>query len=171
MLSRNYLRVAQMAFSIKEFNWAEKFIHRAKSALYPVNADEIYKLSLARLYFEKNDYKKSMHYLNKVVTKDNYCYINTRFLLARIYFENGNYSGEKDIVKSLQKKLYRKPDLSRFETIHLKKFIYYFTRLLKVIKADDKNKGYLASVLRKKLDNEKEHIAFKNWYYEKIVDS
>lgn len=171
MLSRNYLRVVQMAFSLKEFEWAEKFIHRSKSALFPVNADEIYKLSLARLHFEKNDYKNSLLYLNKVVYKDSYCYINSKFLLARIYFEDGKYSSVESIVKSLQKQLSRNKKLSRFENIHIKKFIYYIPRLLKVIKADEKNKGYLASVLRKKLDDENEHIAFKNWYYEKIVDS
>jgi len=171
MLSRNYLRVVQMAFSLKEFEWAEKFIHRSKSALYPVNADDIYKLSLARLHFEKKDYKNSLIYLDKVVYNDTYCLINSKFLLARIFFEDGKYSSVESIVKSLQKQLSRKKDLSRFDSAHLNKFIYYMPRLLKVIRADDRNKGYLASVLRKKLDGEKEHIAFKNWYYEKIVDN
>ena len=168
MLGRNYFRVVQMAYSLKDYDWAEKFIHKSKSALYPVNAEDIYKLSLARLHFEKKDYKNSLLYLNKVVYKDNYCYIISKFLLTRICFEQENYKVIEQEIKNVKNFYYRKDNLSPFEKAHLIKFIYYIPRLLKVFESDTKDKNYLAHSLRKKLDNDKDHIAFKNWYYEKL---
>jgi len=170
MLGRNYFRVVQMAYSLKDYEWAEKFIEKSKSALYPVKAKDIYKLSLARLHFEKKDYDKSLLYLNKVVYKDNYCHIISKFLLTRIYFEQENYKVIEHEIKNVKNFLYRKKDnLSPFERAHLTKFIYYIPRLLKVFKSDSDDKHYLAYSLRKKLDSDKDHIAFKNWYYEKLI--
>ncbi len=168
MLGRNYFRVVQMAYSLKDYEWAEKFIEKSKSALYPVKAEDIYKLSLARLHFEKKDYDKSLLYLNKVVYKDNYCHIISKFLLTRIYFEQENYKVIEHEIRNVKNFFYRKKNLSPFEKAHLQKFIYYIPRLLKVFKSDSDDKHYLAYSLRKKLDSDKDHIAFKNWYYEKL---
>ena len=168
MHSRNYFRVVQMAYSLKDYEWAEKFIRRSKSGLYPVNAREVYNLSLARLHFEKKDFRKSYSYLNKVVYKDNYCFIHSKFLFTRICFETGDYSGAENTVNNLQKYLRRNKDLSPFERAHLKKFLFYIPQLLKVYKAEGEDKDYLAYILKKNLDDDKDHIASKNWYYEKL---
>lgn len=168
MLSRNFSRIVGMAYSLKENKWADNFIMKTGSSLFPVLSGEMRNLAMARMYYERKDYNEALKYLHKVGNKDTHCYVSSYFLLARIHFELKNFREIECIVRNLQTNLYRNKNFSRYETEHIKKFVIYFPKLLKVFTAADDVKQFKASRLIKKLTADKGNISFKSWYLDKL---
>lgn len=170
MFSRNFSRIVGLAYSLKENIWAEKFIKKTDSSLFPVLSGEMRNLAMARMYYERKDYNEALKYLHKVVNKDTHCYVNSNFLLARIHFELRNFREINYIVRNMQNSLYINKNYSRYETEHIRKFVIYFPNLIKVYTADKDIKQLEASRLTKKFTGDKGSITFKNWYFEKISE-
>jgi hypothetical protein len=62
----NFLSNFQNALSLKEFDWAWKFINDYKDKLAGEVKKEVFNLSMSGFHFEKGEYEKSLEYLNKI---------------------------------------------------------------------------------------------------------
>ena len=93
---------------LKQFEWVENFIYQYKSYLTPEHQESTFQECLARFYFEKKDYNKAMELFNQVEFKDSLQNLNTRILLAIMYFEEEEFDALETLLNSMKAFIRRK---------------------------------------------------------------
>ncbi len=163
--------VINLSLPLKEYKWIEKFIERYKNNLSPLYAKDAYNLAMAKLYFQKKDYDKVFSYLNNVEFKNPYYYINSKFILSRIYYDWKDYKSLPYIIDNLRQYIREKFPLAEEYKLAAKTFIKYFNNLIRITELNKKERKTELMVFKKQLKNEGKFIPNKNWFYEKIEES
>ncbi len=109
-------------------------------------------------------------YLNEVEFKEPVYYINSKFLLGKVYFEIKNIEGLRYIIANLKQYLRTKRNLMLEQIDSIKVFNKYMTDLINLYDSNSPEQKTLRVVLKKELDNEKKFVPSKNWFYEKLIE-
>lgn len=145
--------------------WVESFIEKYKKFIEPAFAKDAYNLAKAKIYFYRKDFEKIFPYLNSIVYKNPNYYFNSKFLLVRVYIETGNIREAKYIIENLKQYIREKNILTDEQITIIKTFNKYAIDLIKIIQSNDKDKKGLTAIFRKELDNEKNFVPNKTWFY------
>ena len=163
-----FTSVVNTVLALKEFEWLEEFIEMYKDKLDPDFAKDIYNLTRAKIFFYKKDYKKVFEHLKNVEFKDPEYYFNSKFLLARVYYDTKEFNGLNYIIENLRQYVREKKTLSMDYIAIIKTFNKYMQELKKLNENNFKDNSFSKVVLKKELDNEQSFVPNKNWFYEKL---
>ena len=154
------------ALSNFEFDWTERFINKYKGSIEPGYERDAYNINLAKLYFIKKDYNSALNYLNNVEYKDPNYFISAKILLAKTLYEQGDLGTIKYVIDSLKHYAFRNKNLVSHQVKGTKMIVKYLSLLIQGTK-----KGHLNTLrLKKMLDDEKQFVPHKNWFYEKTSE-
>jgi len=114
---------------LQEYDWVEQFIFDYKSYLEPNYRESTFQECLARFYFEKKDYPKAMKLLNQVEFKDSLQNLNTRILLAIMYFEEEEFDALETLLNTMKAFIRRK----RVMGYHKANYMNFAQMLIKLL--------------------------------------
>ena len=151
---------------VNDYRWLEKFIHNHKDDIEPAYHNDVYNLSLAKLYFYTGKYELSLKHLSNVEYKTPSYYINAKSILLKTLYQMGDFESIKYTLDSLKHYSYRNKSLVSLQAQNIKMTIKYFKYLLKV-----RNKDKLARhKFLEMLEREKTFVPERNWLIEKIEE-
>ncbi|MBS1550702.1 MAG: hypothetical protein JST15_01375 [Bacteroidetes bacterium] len=161
----DFTSVVNNVLAINKYDWVETFIEKYKKFIEPAFAKDSYNLAKAKIYFYKKEFEKVFPYLNSIVYKNPNYYFNSKFLLVRVYLETGNIREAKYIIDNLKQYIREKYILTEEQITIIKTFNKYAIELIKICQCTDKDKKALTLIFRKELDNEKNFVPNKAWFY------
>ena len=161
--------VVNIALPLKEYTWLHSFIIKYKNNIESGFAKDAYNLSLAKFYFHKKMFNEVFPYLNDVEYKSPDYYLNSKFMLARLYFDMGKMGSIDYVVSNLRQYLRKTKQLTEDQILTVKTFNKYIMKLVKVAETNSSSKSDVI-VLRKELENETKTVSNKNWFFEKLEE-
>ncbi|MBS1519217.1 MAG: hypothetical protein JSS91_14115 [Bacteroidetes bacterium] len=170
---QEYNSVVNTALAQKEYKWADRFIEEYKNYLEPSSSGDIFNLAKAKLLFHIKKYDEIFEYLTKIDNKDPSYYMNSKFLLGRVYFETKNFESLDYIIYNLSQYNRNKKILSSEERKSILNFILFMVELAKIVLINPLEKELRKSskaILRKKLKNADGFVPGRNWFNEKLDD-
>lgn len=99
------------AITLKEFAWVERFIYMFEKNLEEKHRKSMVNFSLARLFFEQNQYDKAQQYLLDFEYDDPVMNMIAKTILLKIYFERRNLNAFESLVESMRSYLQRQEHL------------------------------------------------------------
>jgi len=144
----NFKNIVVVAASLKEYDWAENFIHQYKNQLDSTFKKGTFTYSLALLNFVKPDYGKVMELLQQAEFKDIFLHLNAKKMLLRIYFEIKEINALESLLDSFSRYLTRRKDLGYHKETSLT-LIKFVRKILQIKPYDKKSK----ELLRKEISN------------------
>ena len=159
--------VVNITLPLKEYAWLSKFIEKYKNNIEHEFAKDAYNLALAKLYFQKKLFDKVFPFLNEVEYKSPEYYLNSKFMLARLYFDMGKIDTISYVVSNLRQYLRKTKQLNEDQIQITKTFNKYILKLVRIA-MDGMNSNSDWIVFKKELENEKKFVSNKNWFIEKI---
>lgn len=126
-----FMNVITIAIRLKEFKWAEKFIQDNKKYLDEVYRESIVCYGLAILHYEQKDYAKSMMLLNQVEYDDILISLNSKWMLVRMYYEEGEFDALESLLESMRNYMHRKKVIGYHKNSYTN-VIKYTRKLLRV---------------------------------------
>lgn len=160
--------VVNIALPTKEYDWLLKFMEKYKNKIEPEYQKDAYNLAMAKFYFHKKNYQKVFPYLNEVQYRDPGYYLNSKFLLARLYYDMKKTEPLEYVIENLRQYLREKKNISNEYVVISKTFMKFISGLLKLSMLDRKTAEQNIHIFKKELDNEKNLVPNKSWFYEKI---
>ena len=167
-----YNNVVNAALAEGEFEWVNRFIEYYTVYLENSFAEDIYNLAKAKYYFHTNNYEEIFKHLNQVDIKDPTYYINSKFLLGRVYYERRETERTIYILDNLLQYKRNKKILSAEQQKSILLYVKFMTELLKLseISGIEKDKKKLIKAqLRKEMSNSDGFIPGLNWFYSKLA--
>jgi len=162
--------VINVSLALNEFKWAAGFIEEYGKYLDASFRKDSYSMARAKLYFHQKDYENIFSFLKEIEFKDPVYYINSKFLLAKVYFETRNIDSSSYIAENLKQYTRDKKTLTTEQVKIIKTFATYLTHLIRIYESPVKKKKSLAVIMKKELENEKSFVPTKNWFYEKLSE-
>lgn len=108
-----YENTITVALGLEQFTWAKDFLERYKGFLDPIYQKETYHKSLAKLNYAEQNYDLALQYLMTTALSDDvYINFDTKILMAKIYFEQGNIDALDSLVSNFQVFIRRKQTMS-----------------------------------------------------------
>ncbi|MBK8550682.1 MAG: hypothetical protein IPL53_06325 [Ignavibacteria bacterium] len=164
---KDFNNVINIALPLGKFDWVRLYIEKYKDFIIPDLAEESYNLAMAKFFFYKEDFKNVFPHLNLIHYKDPHYYINSKILLAKVYYETGALGSLVSLLDSLRKYLTREKNLNNPQVQILKNFIKHISILAKIREG---NKTDELGILKKMMENGKIFLSSKSWFVEKIVE-
>lgn len=163
MVSRwTYLNVALIALRLKEFSWAKNFIAQYKDLIEEGYRESFYSYTLARMYFEQNDYDQAMQLLLHYDHDDLLINLNARTLLIKIYYEQEEIDALESLLDSTRIYLKRKK-VQGNHRMSYQNVIKFMKKLIRINPFDKTGKeGLRAELLNAN------PVAEKNWLIEQL---
>ncbi len=164
-LSRfTYSNIIMIALALREFQWVEAFIHQYHPHLRQPYREHFYNFNIANFYFQQNDYPKATHLLQQVEFEDPYYQLETRRMLLKIYYVQGENTALFSLLESFQRYIYRQKGLGKDHVERFHNLIRFTHRLLGLPTA--------TAATRERLQTEIEatpKVADKKWLLEQLV--
>lgn len=109
----HYGNIATCAMKVKEFDWAEKFIHDNKVLLPAANAENAFNYNLSRYYVESSQYDEALVLLNSIEYTNLVYFLECKGLLLRAYYELGEGEPLRSLIDSFKQYLTRNKLLNK----------------------------------------------------------
>lgn len=168
ILSRfTYKNIVTLAVTQKQFDWTAAFLKDYTNLLKEDYREVTYQYNLAKLYCEKKEFEEALKYLFLTNTSDDvYINIDTKILLARIYFEQGDTDAQIALSESFKKILSRKKEILGYHHISYKNFLNSVNKLtaLNPFSKEDR-----AELLKEIIDLQP--LPHKHWFLEQLEDN
>ncbi|HRE40152.1 MAG TPA: hypothetical protein PLG90_02380 [Ignavibacteria bacterium] len=148
-----------------KYTWLENIIYKYGSYLDKDIRKDVINLSLARLYFRKKDFEKAISLASKVKNLNAKYYVNVNFIIAKSFFELGDFNSIEYILDNLNHYKKRNKQVNKDLSDSINVFVYYMSRLIKYYSSKDKNSVDEIKIMLKK---ETRFIPDKKWLLEKI---
>lgn len=130
--------VISIGLKLKEFETVEKFIEDNQQYLSEKHREGFLNYSLARLHYEKRDYKKAMQLLVQEVHYDDILIgLTAKKMLSWMYYEEGEFDALDSLIESMRTYIQRK-EIMGYHKANFKNYIRFVKKLLR-IKPSDKN--------------------------------
>ncbi len=161
-----FRNIVLAAFSMKQYDWLEKFVNDYTGELSPLYKESMKYYSNAYVSFGRKDFGKALENLTKV----NYDYFlfkaDIKKLMLQIYFELGYYEEAYSMLDSMKHYVSNTKDLSAAFKLRENNFMKFIRELLKIkTSANTKDAGRLESEI-----NIEHQLAVKSWLLEKIKE-
>lgn len=161
-----YRNIMNMAISLEEYGWFEKFISEYTSKLKPEFRDNMENLAKANLFFDEEKFEDALSCLSKI-PYDIFIYkLDIKNLMLRIYYELGLYEAAFSMINAFRNFLSTTNEISEIFKTQQLNFVNFYNRLLKM-KADNKfeDAGFISKEIEKK-----DSVASKSWLVEKAEE-
>ena len=163
---RLYLNVVLNALNQKEFEWCENFMNVYKSEISEEYREGTYNLCSALFYFSRNEFEKSLKYLNKVQNEDPFYFLQIKALTLQIYYELNLFDTGLTAIDSYKHYLKEKTEIpDRYKCQH-RNFVNIVYKLFKIKCGDDQ---YVMSKFDP-ANEEYRNPLKKGWILEKIEE-
>ncbi len=164
-----YKQVADTAFYLKDFLWAEHFLKKYSAAIDAPESKDIVNLLNAKLHYYKGEVQQARRALAKVDYNDYIYYLDAKMFLLCIEYDNENFIEASLIVDSLNKYMKSHTDIPENSVNNTKSFLYYAKALinLKETGGDD----FMRKKLRDVLINDSRPVYVRQWLIEKIDEA
>ncbi len=121
--------------NLKEFEWVEDFIHRYKVFLEEKHREDLVHFNLARLNFEKKNYKKAMQLFATLDYNDILMNLVAKTMLLKMYYELDETNALDSLIGSMKTYLQRKKVMG-YHKDNYKNIIQYTKKMLKMAHYD-----------------------------------
>lgn len=143
LLSRfTYNNIVIAGLNLKEFEWVEHFIHQYSPYLDEQHRQGQVHINLARLFYEKKDYKKAMEMLIHADFDDILLTLVGKTLLLKIYYELDEFNALDSLLGSMHTYLQRKKVMGYHQS-NYKNILRFTRRLLRTAPYDNEQKSKL----------------------------
>ena len=122
----NFKNVVTLGIHLKELEWVEKFIHEYQHKLEEKQRQGTVDFNLAMLYYTKKDYRKAQRLLASFEVDDLLITLNAKFLLIKIYVEEGEFDLLDTHLTTMRVYLNRKEILGYHKEVY--KNVIHFTK-------------------------------------------
>jgi hypothetical protein len=163
MISRwTYLNTALIGLRLKEFSWTKNFIAQYRDLIEEPHRDSFYSYTLARWYFEQEDYDGAMSLLIQYDHDDLLINLNARTLLIKIYYAQDEMDALESLLDSTRIYLKRKK-VQGNHRLSYQNVIKFTKKLIRINPFDKKGKEGLKTDLLNA-----NPVAEKKWLLEQI---
>ena len=152
-----YNNILTLAIGLSEWQWAADFLEDYKIYLPEKERQNIYEYNLAIYYYRKPDYPKALQLLRQVEFNDTLYNLNSRSMLARIYFELEEFDALDSLLDSFNAYLRRHKQLG-YHRENYTNFILFLRRMLRA----NLHQSSTRQQLHQQLDSISS-IAERNW--------
>ncbi|MEK7256022.1 MAG: hypothetical protein AAB316_14820 [Bacteroidota bacterium] len=129
VLSRfTFGNIVSIALSLKEFGWVENFIQKYSADLEEKHREALVHFNLARLDFEKKDYKTAMRQFAQLDYDDFLLNLSAKTMLLKMYYELDEFNALDSLLGSMRTYLQRKKVMGYHKSNY--KNILHFTKKL-----------------------------------------
>jgi len=165
VLSRfTYNNIVTLALTQKRFEWSKSFINNYASLLEAAYQEITYQYNLGKYYCEKKEFDLALKYLYLTASSDDvYINIDTKILLARVYYEQHDIDAQIALVDSFKKVLNRKKKILGYHHISYKNFLSCVSKLMALNPYDRSAQADLLIEIKNK-----QPIPFKHWFIEQL---
>jgi tetratricopeptide (TPR) repeat protein len=158
-----YKIIVNCALSLQELKWAENFIETYKPYLKDKHRNSTYYFSKARLYFVKCEYEKAIDCFGKVGMVDISYKYDTKWQMARTYYELGEIDSFLPLIDSYKHLLAKNKKISsKSRKTQLRQIGY----LIKLFKLRNNFNGAALNKLKAEFLNN-EYIIGRSWFLKK----
>lgn len=153
------------ALVLKRYQWAEKFIEKYITSVYPEQKENLLYYSQALLNFEKKRYGESLENISKVSLKFFPFKFDVKVLTLKIYYELAYYEPALSLIDSFVHFLSNNRSIHASDKERFGNFLKYFKLLMKL------REGFkdMHSDLLVKEISQKTNVISKNWLIEKAA--
>lgn len=152
-----------MATKLNDHELAESFIHKYKNLLSPVNRESFYEYALARNYYIRKNFTKTMEIIVRTKPVDIFYELAIKGILLTIYYELEYYENAFALINTykhtLKSALLKSKDRTIFST-----FLKLYSKLLRLKTSVNLSKKEELEFLLKKENN----FPHKAWIEEKL---
>ncbi len=157
-----FLNVVTTGLIIKEYEWIEQFIENYQQYLEEEHRENIVHYSLARLNFEKRNYKDAMRLLIQYDSDEIVMTLNAKLMLLKMYYELDELDALSSAIDSMRAYLKRKKGMGYHQT----PFTNFIKLLKKLVNVNPFNREQKKS-LRIEIQ-ETNPLPDKNWLNEQL---
>ncbi|MCP4439155.1 MAG: hypothetical protein GY810_09455 [Aureispira sp.] len=157
-----YRNAITAGIRLQKYAWAEKFIKTYQSFIPIAHQDTIPKECLAKLYYEQKQYKKAITILDGIQFKDILLQINSKIILAKIYYELQDLDALDPLLHNIKTYLKRK-ELVGYHKENYNNVIRLIQRLVKTNLFDKEAK----KALREEIQNT-QPLTEKDWLLQEL---
>lgn len=130
--SVHYRNIVSIALKLKEYDWADDFIHSYRDKIEVAYADSLYHYNLARLYFSRRRFQEVLPHLQKFTPIDAINKLRYNQLLMETYYECDEEEGFFSLCVSFRTYIRRSKSLSEnYKTAYLN-FISFSKKLFQI---------------------------------------
>lgn len=165
-LSRfTYKNIIALALYLKHFDWVTQFMNQYTRMLAPDFRDVTYQYNLARQHYAKKEYSEALQLLFLQTSSDDvYVNMDTKMLLARIYYEQKDQDALDALVDSFKIFIRRKQIIS-YHRLSYQNFINCLTKLATLNPYDKPARSALVKDVETL-----EPLPDKLWFLEQLTD-
>ena len=157
-----YKNIATNALRLKKYDWLEEFLETYRDHLPPKERADAYRYNMAKLFFEKKEYKKARHISLTVEYANRFYQIDAKRLLCKIDYETNTRSLET-ILDALYMQMWREKDLTDSTVKSNKNFVSVVRKLISIFNKEDFQK-LLVQI------EQTEVLAERSWLLEKVKE-
>lgn len=158
-----YTNLISMATRLNDHELAESFIHKFKDSLSPVNRESFYEYALARNYYIRKNFTKTMEIIVKTKPVDIFYELSIKGMLLTIYYELEYYENAFALINTykhtLKSDMLKSKDRAIFGA-----FLKLYSKLLRLKTSVNLSKKEELEFLLKKESN----FPHKAWIEEKL---
>lgn len=160
----DYKNIITVAFRLKDYAWAEKFIVEYKPFLKIKERDNAFTYNMSYLYFHKKKFSKTLALLQQVSFTDLYYQLDSKAIILKIYFEENELEAFMYHSAAFKAFLKRNSLVSDYQKIIYNNLIKYSIRIMRA-------QGRKKRLLEIKAEIERNRqTADLNWLLEKIEE-
>ena len=157
-----FKNVVTLGIHLKELEWVEKFIHDYQIKLEETQRQGTVDFNLAMLYHAKKDYRKAQRLLASFEVDDLLITLNAKFLLIKIYVEEGEFDLLDTHLTTMRVYLNRKEILGYHKEVY--KNVIHFTKKINRVNPYTKvEKAKLITEIK-----ETKALADKEWFIRQV---
>ncbi len=159
----DFKNIILTAIRLKEYPWAENFIHKFGKYLPEKSRDNAVTYNLAQLYFYQKRYDEFIEKLRDVEFDDFSYNLNSKSLLLATYYEIDEIEPLYSLTESFRTYLNRHKEIPSQRKVFYLNLIKFTKRLTKVLPSDKQ------AISKLKTEIESNNlIAMRNWLKDKI---
>lgn len=165
-LPQHFKNFVIVGTNLKKYEWTENFIKNYVKRLDPLQRENAYNFSMAKIYHSRKDFEKALWYISRVSYQDLYYKLEVRYYTLMIYYELSMYNEAYDHIESYKKFIINNKLLNqKLKNKHLL-FVKYINELLKIKIKGNIKKLHIIEKNLKSSDN----ILNQNWLLSKVEE-
>lgn len=161
----DFLNAIIAALEVNKIAWSENFFNKYKSRVLPELNESTINLAKTQICFYKKKYDEALDMLNNVRYNNHYFYLQSKKILAKIYYEKQDHESITYIIDTTRHYLKRNEDISRINWDLFHKFFIY---LKKIINLDSTEKEKITATIES-LKGEN-NVSSKDWLLTKLEE-
>ncbi|MFZ4544509.1 MAG: hypothetical protein ACOYOA_10695 [Saprospiraceae bacterium] len=158
-----FSNIVRTAAYIKEWDWAEDFVHQFAGLLEKQYQESLFNFSLGRINYERKNYDNALTYLSKAEEKNDVLIsLNSKALRTKVYFELTEINLLISHLSAFKIYLNRHKEIGYHKNLY-DNFIKFTNRLVNI----NINKSTYLEKLKQEIEGEKE-LMERKWLLEQI---